>query len=144
VSPSAVILPDSARALLESGALAHLATVNADGSPQITCIWVGLEGEEIVAGHLNPAQRKLENLRRDPRVSLTVEGTGANPVGMRDYLIVRGRARLQEGGAPDLLQRLARVYVGLDAKFPPMDDPPPGIVSRITVERIGGHGPWAD
>jgi len=143
MSTTDAVLPASARALLESGALAHLATVNADGSPQITCIWVGLEGEEIVAGHLNPAQRKLANLRRDARISLTVEGTGANAVGMRDYLIVRGRARLQEGGAPELLQRLARVYVGPDAKFPPMDDPPPGIVTRITVEGIGGHGPWA-
>lgn len=136
-------LPDSARELLKSDALAHVVTINPDGSPQVSCVWVGLDGDDIVAAHLNPEQRKLQNLRRDPRVSLTVEGTGANAVGMRDYLIVHGRARLQDGGAPELLQLLARTYVGPDARFPPMDDPPAGVISRITVERIGGHGPWA-
>jgi len=35
------------------------------------------------------------------------------------------------------------VYIGADVKFPPMDDPPPGFVMRITPERIGGVGPWA-
>src|SRR5205085_6241842 len=46
------VLHPEARALLESDALAHLVTLNADGSPQVTCIWVGLDGEEIVSGHL--------------------------------------------------------------------------------------------
>jgi hypothetical protein len=57
--------------------------------------------------------------------------------------VVRGRARLEEGGAPELLQRLAHTYLGPDVRFPPMDDPPPGNVMRITVEHIGGIGPWA-
>ena len=51
--------------------------------------------------------------------------------------------RSQEGGAAALLQRLAHVYLGRDATFPAMPDPPPGIVSRITVEQVGGIGPWA-
>jgi len=137
-------LPASARELLESDALAHVVTINEDGSPQVSCVWVGLDGDEIVAAHLNPQQLKLQNLRRDPRVSITLEGSGANAVGMRDYLIIHGRARLEEGGAAQLLQLLAHTYVGPDAKFPPMDDPPPGVISRITPERIGGHGPWAE
>ena len=56
---------------------------------------------------------------------------------------MHGRARLVEGGAPELLQRLARVYLGPDVRFPPMDEPPPGQVMRIAVERLGGVGPWA-
>jgi len=91
-------LPAEARELIESGALGHLVTLNPDGSAQVTCVWVGLDG---------------------------------------------GRARLEEGGAPELLQRLARVYLGPDVKFPPMDDPPPGVTMRIEVERVGGIGPWA-
>ena len=87
--------------------------------------------------------RKVANIARDPRVALTVETGGANPVGMANYLIVRGTARLTDGGAPELLQRLAEVYVGPGVRFPPMDDPPPGHVIRITAERIGGVGPWA-
>lgn len=136
-------LPEEARALIESGALAHLVTLNPDGSPQVTCIWVGLDGDELVSGHLAPDQRKLQNVRRDPRVTLSLEGTRVHPPGMKEYLVVHGRARLEEGGAPELLQRLAQVYLGPDVKFPPMDDPPPGHTMRVTAERIGGIGPWA-
>ena len=136
-------LPESARQLLQSGALGHLVTLDADGSPQVTCIWIGLDGDEIVSGHLRADQRKLRNVRRDPRVALSLEGTQVQPPGLRQYLVVHGRATIEEGGAPELLQRLARTYLGPDAKFPPMDDPPPGDVTRVAVERIGGVGPWA-
>jgi PPOX class probable F420-dependent enzyme len=138
-----VALPQSARELIESGILAHLATTNEDGSPQVTCIWVGLDGDEIVSAHLNPDQRKLRNVRRNPRVAMTLQGQGANPVGMQDHLVIYGDALLEEGGAPELLHRLAQVYVGPGTKFPPMDDPPPGVVMRTTVTRVAGHGPWA-
>jgi len=136
-------LPESARRLVESDSLAHLVTLNPDGSPQVTCIWVGLDGDEIISGHLAAHQRKLENVARDPRVALSIEGTEIQPPGLKQYLIVHGRARLVEGGASELLQELAHVYLGPDVKFPPMDDPPSGRVMRITVERIGGVGPWA-
>jgi PPOX class probable F420-dependent enzyme len=136
-------LPDAARALLESDALGHLVTLNRDGSPQVTCVWVGLDAGEIVSGHLSDRQQKLRNVRRDPRVVLSVEGTTLHPPGLKEYLVVHGRARLEPGGAPELLQRLARVYLAPDVKFPPMDDPPAGFTLRITPERLGGVGPWA-
>ena len=134
-------LPESARAVLESAALAHLVTLNRDGSPQVTCVWVGLDGDEIISGHLRP-QQKLRNVVRDPRVTLSIEGTVTNPIGLKEYLVVHGRARVEEGGAAELLQRLAHTYLGPDVPFPPMPDPPPGWVLRVTVERIGGVGPW--
>jgi PPOX class probable F420-dependent enzyme len=127
--------------LLESDALAHLVTLNADGSPQVSCIWVGLDGDEIVSGHLM-RQQKLRNVERNPRVALSVEGTVVQPPGLKQYLIVHGRARIDEGGAAELLQQLAHVYLGPEVRFPPMPDPPPGFVLRTTVERIGGVGPW--
>jgi PPOX class probable F420-dependent enzyme len=136
-------LPDSARRVLESDALAHLVTLNQDGSPQVSVVWVGLEGEDIVSGHLRD-QQKLRNVRRDPRVALTLETPVTNPLGLREYLVVHGRATIEEGGAPELLQELARTYLGPDVTFPPMPDPPPGFRLRIAVERIGGIGPWAD
>jgi PPOX class probable F420-dependent enzyme len=138
-----MMLPESARRLVESDALAHLVTINPDGSPQVTCIWVGLDGDEIVSGHLAPDQRKLRNVARNPRVVLSIEGSEIQPPGLKHYLVVHGRARLVEGGAPELLQRLAHVYLGPDVKFPPMDNPPPGHVMHIAVQRIGGVGPWA-
>jgi len=134
--------PDSARHLLEPDALAHLVTINPDGSPQVSCVWVGLDGDEIVSGHLRSDQRKLRNVARDPRVALSLEGTTIHPPGLKEYLVVHGTGRIAEGGAAELLQRLAHVYLGPDVRFPPMDDPPPGQVLRISVERIGGVGPW--
>jgi PPOX class probable F420-dependent enzyme len=134
-------IPPEARELLESDALAHLVTLNADGSPQVTCIWVGLDGDEIVAGHLFP-QRKLENIERDPRVTLSMEAKETSEMGLRHYLVVHGRARITEGGAPELLQRLADTYLGPATTFPPMPDPPPGRITHITPERFGGVGPW--
>jgi PPOX class probable F420-dependent enzyme len=134
-------LPDSARAVIESGALAHLVTLNPDGSPQVSCVWVGLDGDEIVCGHL-PRHRKVENIERDPRVALSIEGEQSNELGLKHYLVVYGRARITEGGGPDLLQRLAETYLGPGIKFPPMPDPPPGYITHITPQRIAGVGPW--
>jgi PPOX class probable F420-dependent enzyme len=138
-----VELPDSARLFVESGRLAHLVTLNPDGSPQVSCVWVGLDAGEIVSGHLFAGQQKLQNVRRDPRVTISIEGTELQPPGLMQYLVVHGRARITEGGAPELLQELAHRYLGPDVTFPPMPDPPPGYVMRTAVERIGGVGPWA-
>lgn len=136
------ILNDDIRKALTAGRLAHLSTLNTDGSPQVSAVWIGLDGDDIVIGHLMGG-RKVTNIARDPRVAFTVEADGANPVGMANYLIVYGTARLVEGGAPELLQRLAEVYLGPGVKFPPFDDPPPGHVIHITPERVGGVGPWS-
>jgi PPOX class probable F420-dependent enzyme len=137
-----VLIPDAARAIVESDALAHLVTIGADGSPQVSLVWVGFEDDDIVFASLGP-RRKLDNIARDPRVSLSMEGTATNALGLREYLVVHGTARIVEGGGPELLQRLAHTYLGPGVKFPPMDDPPPGVVVHITAERIGGVGPWA-
>jgi PPOX class probable F420-dependent enzyme len=135
-------IPDEARAILAGPALAHLVTTSADGSPQVSCVWVGLEGDEIAFGSLGP-RRKLDNIVRDPRVTLSLEGSEYTGIGLKQYLVVHGRARIEEGGGPELLQRLAHTYLGSGVKFPAMDDPPPGVVVRIAIERLGGVGPWA-
>ncbi|MFC3894723.1 PPOX class F420-dependent oxidoreductase [Lentzea rhizosphaerae] len=135
------MLPESARAVLESKALGHLVTLGPDGSPQVTIVWVGLDGDEIVSGHL-AAHQKVRNIRNDGRVVLSVETPEINEMGLQEYLVVYGTARITEGGAPELLQRLAHTYLGPDVKFPPMDNPPPGFVTRIAVDRVAGVGPW--
>jgi PPOX class probable F420-dependent enzyme len=137
-------LPETAKELIRTGALGHLVTRNPDGGPQVTCVWVAVEGDELVTAHLNPHLRKLENVRRDPRVVVSFEGTRIQPPGLREYVVVHGRAAIEEGGAAELLQQLARVHLGPDVRFPAMDDPPPGVRMRIAVERVGGIGPWAE
>ena len=134
-------IPDSARTVLEGPALAHLVTLNPDGRPQVSIVWIGLDGDELVAGHL-PEHRKVRNIRRDPRVALSVEAGTRNAMGLDEYIVIHGSARVTEGGAPELLQELAHTYLGADVKFPPMDNPPPGYITHIAVERIGGVGPW--
>jgi PPOX class probable F420-dependent enzyme len=136
-------LPPPAREVLESDVVATLITLNEDGSPHVTVAWVGLEDGEIVIGTL-PEQRKLRNIRHDPRVALVLHTRNLNRHGLLEYLVIHGRARVSEGGAPELLQRLARTYMGPNVTFPPMPNPPPGYVTRITVKRIGGIGPWTE
>ena len=136
-------LPDSAKEIIRGGALGHLVTLGGDGRPQVTCVWVGVDGDDLLTAHLNPSQRKVENVRRDPRVTVSFEGSEVRPPGLQEYVVVHGRASVEEGGAPELLQELAHTYLGPDVRFPPMDDPPPGVRLRIVVERVGGIGPWA-
>jgi PPOX class probable F420-dependent enzyme len=136
------MIPESARRVLEADALAHVVTLGPGGQPHVTLAWVGLDGDEIVFATL-PDQRKLANIRSDPRVAISIETSTVNDYGLTEYLVVYGRGRVTEGGGPELLQRLAHTYLGPDVEFPPMPNPPPGFVTRVIVERIGGVGPWA-
>lgn len=135
------VLTPSARAVIESDHPAHLVTLNPDGTPQVTLAWTGLDGDEIVIASLRHF-RKLRNIERDPRVSLSIEGLGLHPIGLREYLVVYGNATVLPGGAGELLRRLARVYISPDTTFPPDDPVPEGWITRITPERLGGAGPW--
>lgn len=135
-------IPDDARTVIESGQLAHLATINGDGSPHVTIVWVGLDGDEITIGKL-AVDQKVRNIRRDPRVSLSIEAPQGDTMGMKHYIVIEGTARIEERGAPELLQQLAYRYVGPDVKFPPMPDPPAGFIIRVTATKIRGMGPWS-
>jgi PPOX class probable F420-dependent enzyme len=137
-------LSQSATELIRSGALGHLVTIGDSGAPQVTCVWVAVDGGDLLTAHLNPQLRKLQNVRRDPRVTVSFEGSKIREPGLLEYLVIHGTATIEEGGAAELLQELARVYLGPDVRFPAMDDPPPGVRMRIAVERVGGVGPWAD
>ncbi len=133
-------IPETAKDVVNSGRLAHLVTINPDGSPQVTIVWARCDGDEIVVGKL-AEDKKTANIRRDNRVSLSIEADG-NQYGMTNYLVVEGTATITEGGAPELLHELAQIYVGPGTKFPPMDNPPAGFVIRITPTKIRGMGPW--
>jgi PPOX class probable F420-dependent enzyme len=137
----AMVLSDSVRQALTSGHLAHLVTLNQDGSPQVTIVWIGLDGDEIVCAHLLNHQ-KLKNIRRDPRVALSIE-TGGKTGGLDDYLVINGRARITEGGAPALLNQLGQIYIGPGTTFLP-DTSPPGYITHITVDSLHGVGPWGE
>jgi PPOX class probable F420-dependent enzyme len=138
-----VELPQSAVELIESGRNAHVITVNPDGSPQSSLVWVGFDEGELCIPSLTPRQ-KLRNVRRDPRVLVSIEAADADATGLTHYLVVIGRARVVEGGAPELLREMALRYLAPGVKFPRGDDPPPGFVMRIAPERWRGYGPWGE
>jgi PPOX class probable F420-dependent enzyme len=129
------------RALVDSGPLCHLSTVNADGSPQVTVVWVGAEGDELVTAHL-PYNQKVRNMEREPRVVLSFLGPHQEGAVLQPYAVVRARAKVtRSDDAWDVLDRLAKVYLGPDATFPAPRSP--GFVVRYAVEKVGGIGPWA-
>lgn len=134
-------IPQEIRNLIDTGTPAHLVTLNPDGSPQLTLVWIGLEGDDIVAAHL-PENRKVKNIRRDPRVVVSLQANTKSAMGLTEYAVLYGEAQIEEGGAPELLQKLAEVYIGKGVKFPPMDNPPRGYITRVRVNRIEGVGPW--
>jgi PPOX class probable F420-dependent enzyme len=136
-------LPAGVRALIDAGPIAHIVCLEPDGRPHVSMAWIGLEGEDIVVGTLAD-QRKLRNMRRDPRVALSFTTGARTPYGLDEYVVLHGHARIVEGGAAALLQRLAHTYLGPDIVFPGIPNPPPGFVTHIAVERVEGLGAWTE
>jgi PPOX class probable F420-dependent enzyme len=137
-------LDDDARQLIGSDP-ATLVTSNRDGSPQVSVVWMAVQrtadgDDELVIAHLQEHQ-KVRNIRRDPRVAVTVVSKDRSVL-QTPYLSIKGTARIEEGGAPELLGEIATSLLGPGTGFPPPGSPP-GYLTRITIEKVGGVGPWA-
>lgn len=134
-------LNDAARELIGNGADATLVTLNPDGSPQVSLVWMALrstpDGDELVTGHL-AEHKKVRNIRRDPRVAVTIASPGDLGKTLRPYLAIDGTARIEEGGAPELLRELSQEL--LDPNVFPPKDAPPGYVTHIHIDKVGGMG----
>ena len=133
-------LPEELRALIDSGPLTYLSTINADGSPQVTAIWIGLDGDILISTHMR-YNVKLRNMRRDPRVVLSFAPPQQPGDWMSPHAIIHATASIGPiGPTGPLLTRLAKAYVGVDAEYP--DQSQNGHIVRYTISRIGGVGPW--
>ena len=129
------------RDLVATGPLCHLTTLNPDGSPQVTVVWVGADGEDLVTAHL-PHNQKVRNMERDPRVVLSFLAPDEPGAFLQPYAVVRARATVTPSDeAWDVLDLLTKTYRGPDVTFPAPRAP--GFVVRYTIERVGGIGPWA-
>jgi PPOX class probable F420-dependent enzyme len=134
-------LPRELRDLIESGPLTYLSTINADGSPQVTAIWIGLDGDSIISTHMR-FNVKLRNMQRDPRVVLSFAPAQQPGDWMGPYAIIHATASIGPiGPTGPLLTRLAKAYVGADAEYPDLSQT--GYIVRYAIRRIGGVGPWA-
>ena len=107
------VIPDKYRDLFSKRAFANLATLMPDGRPQVTPVWVDLEGDFVVFNSAKGRQ-KDRNVRRDPRVALSI----VDPDNPYRYLEIRGRvAEITEHGANEHIDKLAKKYLGVD-KYP--------------------------
>ena len=98
--------------------------------------------DERLLAHL-AEHRKVRNVRRDPRVALTIVGTHQGSAMMAPYLTVTGTARIVEGGAPELLHELTAALAPDYADAFPPAGAPAGFLTRIRIDKVGGVGPWA-
>ena len=108
-------LTEKASELIEGQNFAHLATLMADGSPQVTPVWIDRDGE-IIRVNTAKGRVKLRNVLRDPRVAISIANQG-DPY---DRVVIRGRVvEVTEGGAADHIDQLSRKYTGADFQKPP-------------------------
>ena len=132
-----------AEALLGSDAVAHVWTQNPNGSPQVSVVWVIARGDEILFG-TDAASQKAKNLRQDSRIVLSIEDTERSERGFQRHLVVRGRAEIEAGPDPALMDQLAMKYLGLERHPLALRDSPTSVVVRVKIDRISGVGPWVD
>lgn len=136
-------IPQPARELLATGRLAHVVTLDPDGTPHVSLAWAGWDGDELVFATFFADQHKIRNLQRDPRVTVSFEAADNPGGGLHPYLVVQGRARVDEGGALALMDTLAEAYIGPGATYPRRDFPP-GAVIHVAVDKVYGQGPWME
>ena len=132
-------LPESARALLADRAYGHLVTTNPSGTPQLSMLWVDVDGDEVLV-NTSEGRAKVRNMRRDPRVLLSVQARDEP----QSALLIHGRVTeiTSEGGDAHEQPLLAGRFLGADS-YPFRAPGEQRLLVRIAAERIGGLGPWA-
>lgn len=128
-------IPDKYRDLFSKRAFASLSTVMPDGSPQVTPVWVDLEGDLVLVNTARGRQ-KDKNMRRDPRVAMAI----IDPENPYRYLEVRGRvAEITEEGADPHIDKMAKKYLGAD-KYPYRQPSETRVIFKIQPERVNTMG----
>ena len=130
-----ITLPQSIRTLLQNSAYGHVVTLNAKGRPRLTMVWMDVEGDEVV---FNTAEgrKKVQDLRRDPRVTVSVQ----NLETPQSYAVFYGTARtITEEGARVHIDKLAKRFLGVDTYPGPPNET--RLIVRISVDRISGVAP---
>src|ERR1700742_2117555 len=129
-------IPDEAKHLFENKEMAHVATLNADGSPQVSAVWIALDGD-LITFNTAEGRVKPKNLRRDGRVALSIAGE-ENPY---ENLIVQGKVvELTNDGADDDIDALAKRYLGADS-YPYRQPGEERVIVKIEPEKVNHTNP---
>jgi PPOX class probable F420-dependent enzyme len=134
-------IPAPVEALLGSDALAHVVTMNPDGTPQVSVVWCGVRGDQILFC-TERSTAKVRNLKRDPRVVLSIEDEARNLSGTQQHLVVHGRAQVVGPADVDLCADLCRIHVGRADHPLNLSRSSSAVTVAVDVERFGGNGPW--
>ena len=121
--------------LFSKPAFAHLVTLMPDGSPQVTPVWVDLDGKTVI---VNTAKGRLKdrNMKRDPRVALAV----SDPANPYRYVQVRGRVSdITENGGDAHIDKMAKKYLNQDS-YPYRQSGEVRVIYRITPEHVQAYG----
>ncbi len=131
----AIKLPDSAKKVLQDKAYGHVVTFGAGGRPQVTMVWLDVEGDEVL---FNTAEGRMKprNLRSDPRVIISVQDRNEPQA----YMVIHGTATVTEAGADAHIDKLAKRFLGVD-KYPFRQPGEKRLIVRVKVDRIGGFAP---
>jgi len=130
-----IMLPPAVKKILQDKAYGHVITWSPKGTPQVTMVWMDVEGDEVI---FNTAEGRLKprNLRRDPRVIISVQDRN-DP---QSSMVFHGKATVTEAGADDHIDKLAKRFLGAD-KYPFRRPGEKRLIVRTKVDRIGGYGP---
>jgi PPOX class probable F420-dependent enzyme len=131
----AVKIPESLKRMLQDKAYGHIVTFNAKGNPEVTMVWIDVEGDEVL---FNTAEgrRKPDNIRHDPRVIVSVQDRNSP----QNYAVFHGKGRVTDANADAHIDKLAKRFLGAD-KYPYRQPGEKRLVVRIALDRIGGMGP---
>ena len=127
-------LPESIKQLLTLRAYGHVVTRNPDGSPQMSMVWMDVDGNEVL---FNTAEGRIKprNLRRDPRILISVQ----SPLNPQAHAIFNGTAAATAEGADQHIDMLAKRFLGMD-KYPWRRPGEKRLIVRTRVDRIAGFG----
>jgi PPOX class probable F420-dependent enzyme len=126
-----MMLSEAARKLLNPPVFAVLTTVNEDGSPQASVVWLRTDGDELVFSTIR-GRRKTRNMEREPRVSVCAY----DPEDPYRYVEVRGTVALTEDGADGLIDEMSRAYEGKPWPHRPHEV---RVVARVTPAKVIGR-----
>ncbi|ATL28749.1 PPOX class F420-dependent oxidoreductase [Streptomyces formicae] len=128
-------LSDDLKALLDTPVFISVATIQPDGSPQVSPVWVLRDGDDLLFS-TTIGRQKEKNLRRDPRVTVLFQPFDAPYT----YAEIRGTATMTTEGGQELIDELSRKYTGKDyADFnPSAKDDAERVVVRVTARKVVG------
>lgn len=129
-------IPDEAKHLFEEKDLAHVATINPDGSPQVSAVWIGLDGD-LITFNTAEGRVKPKNLRKNPHIALSIAGH-ENPY---ENLLVQGKVvEITNDGADDDIDALAKRYLDADS-YPFRQPGEERVIVKIEPEKVHHMNP---